>query len=160
MIDNTLDAAFATGNGSLPDLITIHLGTNDCDAAVSASEMVDRMFSLLEHVHGNASNAWVFLADVIATGYNPDMAACIVDFNKQVPSIVSAWQAKGMQIFYVRANDAMQPACGDGNASSPGLDYNLCGGHQIHPTNAGYPRMASAFALSILENFPRSLRHA
>ena len=30
------------------------------------------------------------------------------------------------------------------------------GGHQIHPTSAGYPRMASAFALSILENFKAS----
>jgi hypothetical protein len=43
---------------------------------------------------------------------------------------------------------AVMPGCGDNST-----DHNLCGGHQIHPTSAGYPRMASAFALSILENF-------
>jgi hypothetical protein len=37
-------------------------------------------------------------------------------------------------------------------------NVNLCGGHQIHPTSAGYPRMASAFALSILENFKWKLQ--
>ena len=41
----------------------------------------------------------------------------------------------------------MSPGCGDAGAHK-----QLCGGHQIHPTSAGYPRMASAFALSILEN--------
>lgn len=34
-----------------------------------------------------------------------------------------------------------------------GADFGLCGGHQIHPTAAGYPRMASAFARTILQNF-------
>ena len=62
--------------------------------------------------------------------------------------MVAAWAAKGLSVYFVAAYDALMPGCGD-----KGDDLNLCGGHQIHPTSAGYPRMASAFALSILENF-------
>lgn len=58
------------------------------------------------------------------------------------------WASKGMKVYFVAVYDAMMPGCGDNSTH-----HNLCGGHQIHPTSAGYPRMASAFALSILENF-------
>ena len=36
------------------------------------------------------------------------------------------------------------------------LDHGLCGGHQIHPSAAGYPRMASAFARVITQSFDDS----
>ena len=148
-IDNILVQSLATSK-QLPDLITIHLGTNDCDARVNVSTMTTRMNSLLSNIQVHASKAQVFLADVVATGLRPDMEACIVAFNKLVPGIVSAWKAKGLAISYVKVFDAMQPGCG---ASASASEHDLCGGHQIHPTSAGYPRMASAFALSILRNF-------
>lgn len=148
MIDNILVNSLATSK-QLPDLITVHLGTNDCDARVNVSTMTSRMNSLLSNIQVHAPKAQVFLADVVATGLRPDMEACIVAFNKLVPGIVSAWETKGLAISYVSVFDAMQPGCG-GSASAP--EHDLCGGHQIHPTSAG-PRMASAFALSILRNF-------
>lgn len=126
-------------------------GTNDCDAKVAPAAMVERMDTLLGHLHAACPEAQVFLADVIGTGAanRPDMAQCIKDYNKLVPGIVKAWAGKGMKIYFVAAYDAMTPGCG---ADDP-IYHNLCGGNQIHPTSAGYPRMASAFALSILENF-------
>ena len=110
--------------------------------------MVQRMDTLLGHIQAAIPSSQVFLANVIATGLRPDMNACIVDFNKLVPGVVKAWAAKGMKIYFVDAYSALSPGCGDAGAHK-----QLCGGHQIHPTSAGYPRMASAFALSILENF-------
>ena len=53
-----------------------------------------------------------------------------------------------MRVTFVPLNNATGNMCG---ASGP--DADLCGGHQIHPTSAGYPRMASAFALPILQKF-------
>jgi lysophospholipase L1-like esterase len=172
-IDTILNESLASSPRP-PDLVTIHLGpfsirkarpqpalglaatncdlnstgTNDCDAKVNPAAMVERMNTLLGHLHAACPEAQVFLADVIGTGDRPDMAQCIKDYNKLVPGIVKAWVAKGMKIYFVAAYDAMAPGCGDN-----GGYHNLCGGHQIHPTSAGYPRMASAFALSILENF-------
>eukprot|EP01047_Picozoa_sp_COSAG01_P085743 COSAG01_NODE_18971_length_1039_cov_28.427660_2_plen_95_part_00 len=88
----------------------------------------------------------VFLADVIATGF--PWNACILEYNKLVPAIVAAHAARGMKVFFVPVYAAMQPGCG-----GTGAEHDLCGGHQIHPTSAGYPRMASAYALKIMQNF-------
>ena len=115
---------------------------------MTPAAMVQRMDTLLGHIQAATPSSQVFLANVIATGLRPDMNACIVDFNKLVPGVVKAWAAKGMKIYFVDAYGALSPGCGDAGAHK-----QLCGGHQIHPTSAGYPRMASAFALSILENF-------
>ena len=49
MIDNILNKSLATSPVP-PDLITIHLGTNDCSANVSVVNMMDRMNSLLDHI--------------------------------------------------------------------------------------------------------------
>eukprot|EP00040_Diaphanoeca_grandis_P004921 m.30595 g.30595 ORF g.30595 m.30595 type:complete len:245 (-) comp16314_c0_seq1:99-833(-) len=141
-VDGILNKSFAT-SPTLPDLITIHLGTNDCNANVSPQDMVTRMNSLLGHIFAKSPKSQVFLADVIATGnvWN----SCIKAFNPLVPDIISSWVAKGMLLTHVPMDIGI---CG---AAAPLT--NLCGGHQIHPTSAGYPRMASAFILSILENF-------
>ena len=48
-IDNILNKSLAT-SAVAPDLITIHLGTNDCDAKVTPKAMVQRMDSLLAHI--------------------------------------------------------------------------------------------------------------
>ena len=149
-IDGILKKSLAT-SAQPPDLITIHLGTNDCDANTEPSAMKDRMDTLLGHIMAAVPKAQIFLADVIAEGLSAKSSSCILTYNKLVPGVVDAWAAKGMKIFFVPVYDAMQPGCG-----STGELRDLCGGHQIHPTSAGYPRMASAFALKIMQNFTMS----
>lgn len=146
-IDDFLPQAFAS-NPSRPDLITIHLGTNDCNQGRTLSEMSADMNSLLNHTFTDSPLSHVFLADVIATS-NP-WNSCIVAFNAVVPSIVSNWSAQGMKVTFVPMYAEVR-MCGD-----TGDDFDLCGGHQVHPTSAGYPRMASAFALPILKYFNRT----
>ncbi len=146
-IDNFLPNAFAS-NPARPDLITIHLGTNDCNGGHSLAQMTSDMNSLLNHTFLDSPLSHVFLADVIATGNSWN--TCIVAFNAVVPSIVADWAAQGMLITFVPLYSEVR-MCGD-----TGDDYDLCGGHQVHPTSAGYPRMASAFALQIMKYFNRT----
>lgn len=143
-VDGILNKSLAT-SPQRPDLITIHLGTNDCNAGVSTSAMTQRMDSLLGHILAQSPASHVFLADVIATGNSWN--ACIKSFNDVVPNITAEWVAKGMKIEFVPMYEPVG-ICGAGGSLT-----NLCGGHQIHPTSAGYPRMVSAFALSIMQNF-------
>jgi lysophospholipase L1-like esterase len=142
-----LPKAFAS-SPTLPDLITIHLGTNDCNGGHTPSQMVSDMHTLLNHTFQTSPRSHVFLADTIATGmsFNP----CIIAWNAQVPTIVSAWVSQGMVITFVPMYNETR-ICGNS-----GDDYDLCGAHQVHPTSAGYPRMASAFALSIMKHFNRT----
>lgn len=143
--------SFFTINHSVQDLVTILLGTNDCNANTDPTkEMPARMNSLLEHIMALAPNAQVFLSDVVATGQ--PWNTCIQTYNKLVPGIVSAWAAKGMLITYT---SLYEPALAGvtGVCSSTSFEDGLCGAHEIHPTSAGYPRMASAFAVSIMKHF-------
>lgn len=146
-MDAFLPQAFAS-SASRPQIITIHLGTNDCNQGHTPAEMIADMTSLLNHTFQTSPSSHVFLADTIATGQ--PFNTCIVAWNAAVPTIVSNFSAKGMLITFVPMYDEVR-ICG-----AQGADSDLCGGHQVHPTSAGYPRMASAFALQIMKFFNRT----
>ena len=106
------------------------------------------MHALLNVSFAHAPKAHVFLADTIATGQA--FNSCIVAWNAEVPGIVAAWAARGALVTFVPMYAEVR-MCGDA-----GDDADLCGGGKVHPTSAGYPRMASAFALQIMKNFART----
>lgn len=145
-IDNFLPRAFAS-SPQRPDIITIHLGTNDCNEGHSMPQMVADMNSLLGHIFEASPKSHVFLADTIASAFAWN--TCIVAYNGQVPSIVSAWQAKGMLVTFSPMYSEVKLCALSGD------DADLCGGG-VHPSSAGYPRMASAFALSIMKYYNRT----
>jgi lysophospholipase L1-like esterase len=146
MIDDFLPQAFAS-NPNRPDIITVHLGTNDCNGGHALTQMVTNMNSLLNKTFVTAPTAHVFLADTIPTGQSWN--TCITAWSAAVPGIVAQWAGRGMKITFVPMNGEVRMCRGTGD------DFDLCGAHQIHPTSAGYPRMASAFALAILKHFNR-----
>lgn len=124
------------------------LPQNDCNEGHTVAQMVSDMDSLLGHLNASSPTSHVFLADTIPTGQA--FNACITSWSQAVPGVVAAWAAKGMRITFVPMNSEVR-MCGDA-----GDDFDLCGGHQVHPTSAGYPRMASAFALTIMKHFART----
>lgn len=134
MIDNFLPKAFAS-NAAKPDLITIHLGTNDCGQGHPVATMVSDMHALLNHTFAASPLSHVFLADTIANGTPQN--TCITAWNVEVPGIVAAWQARGMTLTFVPMSSEVH-MCGD-----TGDDADLCGGHQVHPTSAGYVRFTA-----------------
>ena len=71
-------------------------------------------------------------------------------FNNLVPGIVADHKAKGMKILYT----PMAERSGVCNGNTTDDLSGLCCSGQVHPTAAGYLRMASAFALSIAEGPP------
>jgi len=141
-LDGILAKSLAT-SPTPPDLITLHIGTNDCNAAVPPAQIRDRMDSLLGHLLAMTPTSQVFVADVIGTGQ--PWNTCVQAFNQMLPNITSTWAAKGLRLVHVSMEGW---GCG-----AAGALHDLCGGHQIHPTSAGYPHMASPFALAILQNF-------
>lgn len=76
MITAFLPKAFASSPVP-PDLITIHLGTNDCGQGHTPAQMVADMNTLLNHTFQTSPRSQVFLADTIAAG-QPFNAPCIV----------------------------------------------------------------------------------
>ena len=143
-IDAILDKSLAS-SGTPPNLVTIHLGTNDCGQSDPLPVITARMQSLLAHLHTAAPDANVFLASMI--GF-PGEPVCSTTFNAQLPDVVAAWRAKGMRIYYVPMAE-WSGVCVANITSALG---GLCCSGRVHPTSSGYLRMASAFALAIAES--------
>ena len=143
-IDALLDTSLATSSAA-PDLITIHLGTNDCGQGGAVATLNTRLWSLLNHTFAKAPGSQVFLASMI--GF-PGEAECADTFNHMLPDTVAAYRARGMKLTYT----PMQEWSGVCVANMTSPLAGLCCSGRVHPTAAGYLRMASAFALSIAES--------
>ena len=141
-IDAVLNASFAS-SAAAPDLVTIHLGTNDCYQRATTATMNTRLNSLLTHIHAAAPNTTTFLASILDF---PRNTACVHEFNAGLPAIVATFNAAGMRIIYAPINE-ISGLC---TATEPLT--NLCCGHRMHPTAPGYLRMASAWGLSLAEH--------
>eukprot|EP01052_Picozoa_sp_SAG31_P009117 SAG31_NODE_473_length_15222_cov_4.788005_2_plen_248_part_00 len=103
-IDDILNKSMATST-TPPDLVTIHLGTNDCATpGLAVSVIENNAHTLLRHVFEKAPNATVYMASMI--GF-PLEQNCTSSFNALVPGIVAAHKAKGMKILYTCAT----PVC-------------------------------------------------
>lgn len=117
------------------------------------------MNSLLDHIYAKlGAGPNVFLASMI--GF-PGELNCSVMFNQLLPATVAAYEKKGMKIWYTPMGSGGSPSAAEGaglcfggpSAGDPKGDLTgLCCKGQVHPTAAGYLRMASAFALSIAES--------
>jgi lysophospholipase L1-like esterase len=148
-LDGIVNASFATCPRE-PDLVTILLGTNDCNGGVDPTvAMPARMDSLLGHIRQLAPAAQVFLADVPATGaaFND----CVTTYSRLVPGIVAKWQAAGMNVTFAPLNEPAS-AGSLGVCSNGSFAAGVCGAHEVHPTTAGYPRLAAAFAASVMQH--------
>ena len=97
------------------------------------------------HLFNAAPTATVFLASLI--GF-PRKAACVSAYNAALPAIVAERQRAGMKIVFTRVHEESGVCVG--NTSDPRAGW--CCAHMIHPTAAGYLRMASSFALAIAEH--------
>lgn len=165
-VDGALNLSLRTSSRP-PDLITIHLGTNDCGQGAPlpgvrrgmhniTEVMAERMESLLGHIFEAAPQAHVFLASIIGMPQNRAWVNCSTRYNALLPGMTDRWAAeKGMNIVYVPMYEQSEICTGPDsprwdNISGPALE-RLCCKSMVHPTPPGYLRMASTFALSITE---------
>lgn len=144
-----------------PDIITIHLGTNDCwqapggaypefDMAPAAPEdLAHRMEQLLSHIHSLMPAAHVFVSSIISDPGigKPSVPECVAAFNSNLPGIVKSFGQKGMKITYVPMVENVL-ICGTEGAQQ---GATKCCSDQTHPVQAGYDDMATVWATSLAQ---------
>jgi lysophospholipase L1-like esterase len=123
-------AAFAT----MPDIVLLHIGTNDLTSSNVKSTTSDRLDSLITKIVGVAPDALIVVAKVIPLGYT---SSDWDNYNAKIPTIVQAHAAKGQHTVMVDMS------------TLPTSQLN-----GVHPTDQGYATMADIWYPAIKDVLP------
>ncbi|WP_432837780.1 ricin-type beta-trefoil lectin domain protein [Dactylosporangium sp. CA-092794] len=116
-----------------PNVVTLHLGTNDVLQGYQFPSAPARLASLVDQILAAAPETTVLVASIVPNA-NSGIQAQIANYNSQIPGLVQARRNAGKHVAFVDM----------GNVSTADLD-----GDGIHPNDNGYRKMAANFAAGI-----------
>jgi lysophospholipase L1-like esterase len=119
--------AFSSGGGGVPDIILLHIGTND-QGSFPATQMTSDLQGLLNKIISNAPNALIVVAQIIPLGYGTN--SVIQAYNQSIPGLVQTLAGAGKHVVLVDMYDGF-------NTST------MLGSDSIHPNSTGYQFMAA-----------------
>jgi lysophospholipase L1-like esterase len=111
-----------------PDVVLLHIGTNDVLQDYALAQAPARLSALLDHLTAAAPDAEVYVATVVPFAGATDEAQGRA-YNAQLPGIVQAKAAAGKHLHLVDMHAAL--TVGDLLADG------------VHPANGGYSKMAA-----------------
>jgi len=117
---------FSTSSGGVPDIILLHIGTND-QGSLSAAQMTSDLSGLLDKLITNAPNAYIVVAQIIPLGYGTN--DIIKTYNQSIPGLVQQRAGAGKHITSVDLFTGFTPS-------------SMLGSDNIHPNSTGYKFMA------------------
>ncbi|MFE1442709.1 GDSL-type esterase/lipase family protein, partial [Streptomyces sp. NPDC058739] len=124
-IAGIVDSALATYR---PDVVLLHIGTNDMSNNVDPRGAPARLDSLIDQILRYDPDVTVLVSTIVPAAF-PETAARIATYNAAIPGVVEARRAAGQHVWLVDM-DAVTTA-------------NLADG--LHPNDRGYQKMAGAF---------------
>ncbi|WP_314616999.1 phosphatidylinositol-specific phospholipase C domain-containing protein [Streptomyces stackebrandtii] len=117
-----------------PNLITLHIGTNDMNRNYQVATAPQRLAALIDQIHAASPDTVVVVASLVPAT-DPAVQARIDTYNQAIPGIVLDRFQRGYKIQQV----------GMGSLTTDDLNDNL------HPNNSGYAKMTNAFMRGIGE---------
>ncbi|BDI29347.1 hypothetical protein CCAX7_13980 [Capsulimonas corticalis] len=127
-------ASLATGALATykPNIITLHIGSNDLNGNYQVSTAPARLASLIDQIIAVDPDATVLVAQLICNA-NATTEANIVAYNNQIPAIVQARSNAGKHVYMVSMSSLTTADLYDG----------------LHPNDAGYQKMADNWDAAI-----------
>ncbi len=141
-----------------PDLLLIHLGTNDVGQGRPLAEILQDMSALL----GNISLALPAARSIVTTilamvnSDHPEWGPAVAAYNAALPALVAQWPRAALidlaPTGLCPANsDPRQRLCSQCNPGAP-CTTNSSFYDRVHPTAAGYAVMAGVLAGEVLKH--------
>ena len=131
--------AFSSGSGGVPNIILLHIGTND-SGSFTATQMTSDLTGLIDKIIANAPNALLVVAQIIPLGYGTNDV--IKAYNQAIPGVVQQRAAAGKHIALVDMYTGF-------NTST------MLGSDNIHPSTTGYKFMADHWYSAIGSLLPK-----
>ncbi|MEV5340769.1 ricin-type beta-trefoil lectin domain protein [Streptomyces sp. NPDC052676] len=111
-----------------PNVVTLHIGTNDLQGASEVDTAIARLRSLVDQVTADVPDATVLVASLVVST-SPSEERFRGAYNQAVSRIVGDAQAAGKHVGYVDMSSLTTADLADA----------------LHPNDAGYRKMADAF---------------
>jgi len=116
---------------SKPNLVLLHVGTNDAVQSLDIQHAGDRLGSLIDRLF-DAIPGVTIVASTLLPNANPKTQANVKIYNGAIPGVVKKRQAAGKQIVYA-------------DFSSSTFSLSDLSSDGTHPTDAGYAKMAEVW---------------
>jgi lysophospholipase L1-like esterase len=113
---------------SKPDIVLLHIGTNDLDQGASASEMETNLKKLITDIYTAKPDTALVVSSLIVTTVGEK--ATWTAYNAAIPGIVNGFKSQGKNITYVDMSNSLTESDLDDGA---------------HPTWEGYSKMATVW---------------
>ncbi|MFJ2413712.1 GDSL-type esterase/lipase family protein [Streptomyces brevispora] len=111
-----------------PNVVLLHIGTNDMNRDYQVSSAPQRLGGLIDQINVASPDTAIVVASLVPAT-DPAVQARVNAYNQAIPGVIAARTAKGFRITQVSM----------GALTTADLNDNL------HPNNAGYVKMADAF---------------
>lgn len=121
-----------------PDVVLIHLGTNDVGQDYDLANAPARLSDLVGDILAIAPGTTILVASIIPLTA-PAYEARAVAFNAEIPGIVSAWSTAGYDVRFVDMHAELGT-------------WNLADG--VHPNAGGYALMGTAWYEALADVLP------
>ena len=117
---------FSSGSGGIPNIILLHIGTND-SGTYSATQMTSDLSGLLDKLITNAPDALLVVAQIIPLGYGTN--SVIQAYNQSIPGLVQQRANAGKHITIVDMYTGFTTS-------------TMISSDSVHPNTTGYKFMA------------------
>lgn len=118
-----------------PQIILLHIGTNDFVKDIDPAHASARLSDLIDEITSTLPNAILIVAQIVPLPHSPALDAELAAYNQAIPAIVQSQVARGKHVQYVDMFDAVSASMiPDG----------------IHPNDQGYNRMANVWLNALL----------
>jgi lysophospholipase L1-like esterase len=131
--------AFSAASGGMPNIILLHIGTNDANGSNTAATMTSQLDGLITKITKAAPDALLVVAKILPVGW---VASTVKAYNQSIPGLVQKHASQGEHVMMVDMNT-------DFDASKMFVSDNL------HPNTAGYKFMASKWYEVIKDYLPK-----
>lgn len=118
-----------------PDIVLLHLGTNDCWQGQTAASTIDELAAIIDTLRARNARVAVLLAQILPTG-DPGLDACIDQLNAQIPALAQQKNTVDSPIIPVDQHT--------------GFDNTTDTHDGIHPNEAGEKKMARRWEDALL----------
>ncbi|WFE36349.1 FG-GAP-like repeat-containing protein [Micromonospora sp. WMMD975] len=123
-----------------PNVVTLHIGTNDMAYGDDLAAAPARLKALIEHILRLAPETTVLVATLVPSSTSVTNTR-IQQYNARIPGIVDELRAEGLSVRLVSMNAVTTADLTD----------------SLHPNNTGYRKMADAFGRAVTDALAEGL---